>query len=48
MKSNIDQLKFNHWLNIRKMSLAVLNKLLADRINFKISFNNLTRSTIIL
>ena len=41
MKSSIDKLKFNHWLNIRKTSLTVLNKLLGDRINLKISLDNL-------
>jgi hypothetical protein len=41
MKSTIDKLKFNHWLNIRKMSLAVLNKLLEGKVNYKISFDTL-------
>ena len=41
MKSAIDKLKFNHWLNIRKMSLAVLNKLLEGKVNYKISFDSL-------
>ncbi len=37
----IDGIKLNHWLNIRKTSLDVLNKMLKDFINFEIDFENL-------
>ena len=37
----IDSIKLNHWLNIRKTSLDVLNKMLKDFINFEIDFENL-------
>tara|TARA_B110000971_G_C19966966_1_gene480705 strand:- start:32 stop:1372 length:1341 start_codon:yes stop_codon:yes gene_type:complete len=36
----IDKLKLNRWLNIRKITLAVLNKELKNKINFKISLEN--------
>ena len=41
LKNKIDKIKLNHWLNIRKTTFEVLNNYLADRINFKISKNNL-------
>ena len=41
LKNKIDEVKLNHWLNIRKTTFEVLNNCLADRINFKISKNNL-------
>ena len=41
LKNQIDEVKLNHWLNIRKTTFEVLNNYLADRINFKISKNNI-------
>ena len=40
LKNKIDEVKLNHWLNIRKTTFEVLNNYLANRINFKISKNN--------
>ena len=39
--NQIDRVKLNHWLNIRKTTFEVLNAYLAGKINFKISKNNL-------
>ena len=39
--NQIDRVKLNHWLNIRKTTFEVLNDYLAGKINFKISKNNL-------
>lgn len=39
--NQIDEVKLNHWLNIRKTTFEVLNSYLADRINFKISKSNI-------
>ena len=41
MNNRIDKLKLNHWLNIRKMTIDVLNDLLSNHINLSISFDNL-------
>ena len=37
----IDRVKLNHWLNIRKTSINVLNEKLKRQVNFKISLDNL-------
>jgi len=37
----IDEIKLNHWLNIRKTSLDVLNDMLKEFINHEITFENL-------
>ena len=37
----IDKIKLNHWLNIRKTTLSVLNEKLRRHSNFKIDFENL-------
>ena len=36
----VDKFRLIHWLNIRKTTVEVLNKLLANKINQKISFND--------
>ena len=41
MDSRIDKVKLNHWLNIRKTTLDVLNGLLKKHINFELTFDNL-------
>ena len=41
MSNRIDKIKLNHWLNIRKTSLDVLNNLLSKHLNHKINFENL-------
>ena len=41
MDSRIDKVKLNHWLNIRKTTLDVLNGLLKKHINFELTFENL-------
>ena len=41
MSNRLDAVKLNHWLNVRKMSLDVLNKLLAKNTNHKVFLNNL-------
>ena len=41
IKNQIDEVKLNHWLNIRKTTFEVLNDYLAGKINSKISKNNL-------
>ena len=44
MSNRIDQIKFNHWLNIRKTSIDVLNDLLRNFINYQINFSNLDQA----
>ena len=41
MDSRIDKVKLNHWLNIRKTTLDVLNESLKKHINFELTFENL-------
>lgn len=41
MSNRLDAIKLNHWLNVRKMSLDVFNKLLAKNTNHKVFLNNL-------
>ncbi len=41
MNNRIDKIKLNHWLNIRKMTIDVLNDLLSNHINLSVSFDNL-------
>ncbi len=41
MSNRVDSIKLNHWLNIRKTSLNVLNRRLKNHINYEITFNNL-------
>ena len=41
MSNRIDKIKLNHWLNIRKTSLDVLNDLLSKHLNYTINFENL-------
>jgi len=41
MSNRVDSVKLNHWLNIRKTSLHVLNRRLKNHINYEITFNNL-------
>ena len=36
----LDKIKLNRWLNVRKTSLEHLNKLLKNKINFKITLDN--------
>ena len=43
MSNRIDKLKLNHWLNIRKMTVDVLNELLSKHLNFSVSFDNLDK-----
>lgn len=43
MGNRIDKLKLNHWLNVRKTTLEVLNKLLSKHINQKIDINDLNK-----
>ena len=43
MSNRIDKLKLNHWLNVRKTTLEVLNKLLSKHINQKIDINDLDK-----
>ena len=39
-KYQLDNVKFNHWLNIRKMTYDVLNEHLSGKVNYKINKNN--------
>ena len=41
MNNRIDKIKLNHWLNIRKMTIDVLNDHLSKHINLSVSFENL-------
>ena len=41
MSNRVDKIKLNHWLNIRKTSLDVLNKRLEKHVNYEITFDNL-------
>jgi hypothetical protein len=41
MSNRIDKLKLNHWLNIRKTTIQVLNKSLGNSLNYKLTFENL-------
>ena len=41
MSNRIDKLKLNHWLNIRKTTVEVLNALLSKDVNYKISLDDL-------
>ena len=41
MSNRIDKIKLNHWLNIRKTTIHVLNKLLSKDLNYEINFDNL-------
>ena len=41
MSNRVDGIKLNHWLNVRKTSLDVLNKHLSSYINYQITFENL-------
>lgn len=43
MSNRIDKLKLNHWLNIRKTTVEVLNNLLSKHINHKININDLDK-----
>ena len=43
MSNRIDKLKLNHWLNIRKTTVEVLNNLLSKHINHKIDINDLDK-----
>ena len=37
---NLDKIELNRWLNVRKTTLEHLNKLLKNKINFKITLDN--------
>lgn len=39
----VDKFKLIHWLNVRKTTFEVLNQLLGNKINYKISRNNLDK-----
>jgi len=41
MSNRLNSVKLNHWLNVRKMSLDVFNKLLRKHTNHEIQFDNL-------
>ena len=41
MSNRIDKIKLNHWLNIRKTTIEILNKLLGNSLNYKLSLENL-------
>ena len=43
MSNRIDKLKLNHWLNIRKTTIDVLNELLSSHLNYKVSLDNLEK-----
>ena len=43
MNNRISRVKLNHWLNIRKTTLSVLNNLLKNHINFYLSLENLNQ-----
>ena len=37
------KIKLNHWLNIRKTTVDVLNEMLSKHLNFSLSFDNLDK-----
>ena len=41
IEGQLDNIKLNHWLNIRKTTVEVLNGLLKGKINFELSTDNL-------
>ena len=41
MSNRLDTVKLNHWLNVRKMSLDIFNKLLAKNTNHQVTLDNL-------
>ena len=41
MSNRIDRVKLNHWLNIRKTTISVLNDLLKRDLNYELSLDNL-------
>ena len=41
MSRQLDTIKLNHWLNVRKMALDVFNNLLVKRTNHRIELDNL-------
>ena len=41
MSNRIDKIKLNHWLNIRKTTIEVLNELLSKDLNYESNFENL-------
>ena len=43
MSNRIDKIKLNHWLNIRKTTVDVLNEMLSKHLNFSLSFDNLDK-----
>ena len=43
MSNRISRVKLNHWLNIRKTTLSVLNNLLKSHINFHLTLENLNQ-----
>ena len=43
MNNRISRVKLNHWLNIRKTTLSVLNKLLKSHINFNLTLESLNQ-----
>ena len=43
MSNRVDRVKLNHWLNIRKTSLDVLNRRLEKLVNYEITFDNLNQ-----
>ena len=43
MNNRISRVKLNHWLNIRKTTLSVLNNLLKSHINFHLTLENLNQ-----
>lgn len=40
----IDKLKLNHWLNIRKTTISVLNNLLKNKLNYYLTLENLDKT----
>ena len=43
IEGQLDNIKLNHWLNIRKTTVEVLNGLLRGKINFELSTDNLVQ-----
>lgn len=41
MGNRIDKIKLNHWLNIRKTTIFVLNEILKKDLNYELKFDNL-------
>ena len=39
----VDKFKLIHWLNVRKTTFEVLNQLIGNKINYKISRDNLDK-----